>query len=129
MPIFTKRLRHPHLTGGTSHDGNVTELLLAEDDEFVIARQGDSVSLQFPTDNLTAPAEGMVRDYFFFVACWFKTEYANYGFGPEYGFSVDPLPFHDMSGFPYPLSTESYPYSEHMAYIQEYNTREIEPPE
>jgi hypothetical protein len=71
----------------------------------------------------------MERDYYFFVACWFKVEYANYGFGPgNNGFTVDPLPFHYMSGFPYPLQTESYPYdAEHLSYLQEYNTREIKP--
>ncbi len=39
---------------------------------FVIGRQGDQVELLFPTTNLSAPAPGMVRDYFLIVACWFK---------------------------------------------------------
>ncbi len=116
-------------SGNFTRYGNVTELLLTEDDMFVIGKQGDAVSLQFPTTNLSAPAAGMERDYFFFVACWFKVEYANYGFGPGHnGFTVDPLPFHNMSGFPYPLQTESYPYdAAHMIYLQEYNTRVIAP--
>ena len=34
-----------------------------------------------------------------------------------------------MSGFPYPLSTESYPYdAAHLSYLQEYNTRAINTP-
>jgi hypothetical protein len=117
-------------TGNFTRYGNVTELLLNEDDEFVIGRQGDTISLQFPTDNLSPIPEGMERDYFFFAACWFKVEYANYGFGPGHnGFTVDPLPFHNMSGFPYPLDTESYPYdAAHLAYLQEWNTRVINPP-
>jgi hypothetical protein len=114
-------------SGNFTRYGDVTQLLLSEDDEFVIGKQGDAVSLQFPTNNLTAPAEGMERDYFFFVACWFKVEYANYGFGPGFGFTVDPLPFHNMSGFPYPLDAESYPFSAHLRYLQEYNTRVIKP--
>jgi hypothetical protein len=116
-------------TGNFTRYGNVTELLLNEDDKFVVGRQGDTISLQFPTDKLAPISEGMERDYYFFVACWFKVQYANYGFGPgNDGFTVNPLPFHNMSGFPYPLKTESYPYdAEHLSYLQEYNTREIKP--
>ena len=103
--------------------------MLNEDDKFVIGRQGDAVSLQFPTANLAPPPEGMERDFFFFVACWFKDEYGNWGFGPGFGFTVDPLPFHNMSGFPYPLDEESYPYDpEHLSYLQQYNTRIINSP-
>ena len=115
-------------SGNFTKYGNVTQLLLSEDDKFVIGKQGDSVSLQFPTSNLPAPSDGMERDYFFFVACWFKTEYANYGFGPGFGFTVDPLPFQNMSGFPYPLKTESYPFDqEHVSYLSQWNTRTITP--
>ena len=114
-------------SGNFTKYGNVTDLLLSEDDKFVIGRQGDTVSLQFSASNLPPVAEGMERDYYFFVACWFKVQYANYGFGPgNNGFTVGPLPFHNMSGFPYPLGTESYPYdADHLGYLQEYNTRTI----
>jgi hypothetical protein len=68
----------------------------------------------------------MERDFFLFVATWFKDEPSNWGYG--FKFTVDPLPFRAMSGFPYP-NTESYPYdSEHLNYIQQYNTRVITPP-
>jgi hypothetical protein len=56
-----------------------------------------------------------------FVACWFKDPPGNWGYG--FNFTVDPLPFRAMSGFPYP-STESYPSDEaHTNYLREYNTR------
>ncbi|MCW3997751.1 MAG: hypothetical protein NWF10_04205, partial [Candidatus Bathyarchaeota archaeon] len=93
-------------------------------DKFVIGRQGDEVSLLFPVSGLAPIAEGMERDYFVFVALWFKDKTGNWGYG--FDFTVDPLPFMEMSGFPYPLDTESYPYDqEHVQYLQEYNTREI----
>jgi hypothetical protein len=115
-------------SGTFTRYGDVTSLLLNDDDEFVIGRQGDSVALQFSTENLEPTALGMERDYFFFVACWFKVEYANYGFGPGHnGFTVDPLPFHNMSGFPYPLQTESYPFEAHASYLRDYNTRAANP--
>ena len=93
---------------------------------FVIGMQGDQVSLQFPTTSLTPLAEGLERDIFLFVACWFKDPPGNWGYGFE--FTVDPLPFQGMSGFPYP-PTESYPFDgEHLAYLFEYNTRVINVP-
>jgi hypothetical protein len=112
-------------TGNFTRYGNVTELLLNEDDMFVIGKQGDAVSLQFSLADFAPRAEEMVRDYFFYDACWFKDENGNWGFG--FGFTADPLPFRSMSGFPYPPS-ESYSYdAEHLRYILEYNTRVINP--
>jgi len=111
--------------GNFTRYGNVTELVLNADDKFVIGRQGDEVSLKFP-DDIGAPADGMERDVFFFISLWFKDEYGNWGFG--FGFTVDPLPFQNMSGFPYP-PTESYPYdADHLAYISNYNWRTITAP-
>jgi hypothetical protein len=113
-------------TGNFTRYGNVTQLVLTEDDKFVIGKQGDAVSLQFSTANLAAPAEGMVRDYFLFEATWFKDTNGNWGFG--FGFTVDPLPFRGMSGFPYPPD-ESYPFDpEHQDYLSEWNTRVVNPP-
>jgi hypothetical protein len=104
----------------------VTPLVLNEDDMFVIGRQGDALSLQFATANLTPPASGMVRDYFLYEASWFKDESGNWGFG--FGFTVDPLPFKTMSGFPY-LPSESYPNdTAHQNYLQQWNTRVIAAP-
>jgi hypothetical protein len=108
-------------TGSFTKYGNVTPLILTEDDMFVIGRQGDALSLQFPTANLAPPAAGMVRDYFIYEATWFKDSTGNWGFG--FGFTVDPLPFRTMSGFPYP-PTESYPNdTAHQNYMQQWNTR------
>jgi hypothetical protein len=96
------------------------------DEMYVIGRQGDQIYLQFPTDNLTAPAEGMERDYFLVTACFYKDEPGEWGYGFE--FTVNPLPFRGMSGYPYP-PTESYPYDAlHLAYLEEYNTRVITSP-
>ncbi len=113
-------------SGNFTRYGDVTPLLLNADDEFVIGMQGDEVSLHFSTANLAPPAEGMERDYFVFVADWFKDTPDNWGY--IFAFTVDPLPFQNMSGFPYP-NTESYPYdAAHLAYLQEWNTRVINPP-
>ncbi len=113
-------------TGGFTAYGNVTKLVLSEDDMFVIGRQGDAVSLQFSAAELKAPAAGMVRDYFLYESTWFKDPSGNWGFG--FGFTVDPLPFKTMSSFPYPVS-ESYPNdTAHESYLKQWNTRIIDPP-
>jgi hypothetical protein len=106
--------------------GDVTLLMQNADEMYVIGRQGDQILLRFPIGNLTAPAAGMERDYFLVTACFYKDEPGAWGYG--FNFSVDPLPFRGMSGYPYP-DTESYPYDEvHLAYLEEYNTREITVP-
>ena len=113
-------------SGAFTRYGDVTPLMQNADDMYVIGRQGDQVNLQFLTANLNAPAPGMERDYFFAVACWFKDPPGEWGYG--FNFTVDPMPFIAMSGFPYP-NTETYPYdAAHLAYIQQYNTRIISTP-
>jgi hypothetical protein len=113
-------------TGNFTRHGDVTPLLLEADDTYAIGLQGDKVSLKFPTANLSPLDKGMERDYFLFVASWFKDPPGNWGYG--FDFTVDPLPFLGMRGFPYP-QTESYPYDQaHLQYLQEYNTRVINPP-
>jgi hypothetical protein len=113
-------------SGNFTKYGNVTQLIFNEDDMFVIGRQGDAVSLQFSTENLASPALGLVRDFFFYDACWFKDENGNWGFG--FGFTVDPLPFRNMSGFPYPPN-EYYPDdTAHSLYLQQWNTRNVGDP-
>jgi hypothetical protein len=113
-------------SGTFTRYGDVTPLVQNADDMFVIGRQGDQVNMQFSTGDLKPVAPGMQRDYFFVVACWFKDPPGAWGYG--FNFTVNPMPFMAMSGFPYP-STESYPYdAAHLAYIQAYNTRVLPPP-
>jgi hypothetical protein len=113
-------------TGDFTRYGDVTQIVQEGDDMFVIGRQGDQTSLKFPTAGLSPLEDGMERDYFMYVACWFKDPPGNWGYG--FDFTVDPLPFRGMSGFPYP-DTESYPSdAEHLQYLKEYNTRTITAP-
>jgi len=107
--------------------GDVTQLLLEADDRYIIGMQGDKVSLKFPTTSLPPLEDGVERSFFLFVASWFKDPPGNWGYGFE--FTVDPLPFQNMSGFPYP-DTESYPTSEeYIQYLEEWNTRAVNVPE
>ncbi len=113
-------------TGDFTRYGDVTQIVLEGDDMYAIGRQGDQVSLQFPVENLPPLEDGIERDFFMFVACWFKDPPGNWGYG--FDFTVDPLPFRSMSGFPYP-ETESYPSDDtHLQYLREYNTRAVDAP-
>ena len=110
-------------SGDFTKHGDVTQIVSEGDDMFVIGRQGDQVSLRFPTAGLEPLGDGMERDYFMFIACWFKDPPGNWGY--DFDFTVDPLPFRSMSGFPYP-DTESYPNDDaHIEYLNEYNTRTV----
>ena len=96
-------LTNSNSSGAFTRYGDVLSLLQSADDKFVIGREADTVSLQFPVDTSPVPT-GMVRDYFVIASCWFK------GKGLSYvPFTVDPLPFQAMTSFPYP-TTESYPF-------------------
>ena len=97
--------------------GEVTDLLQEPDDRYVIMSPGDEISLRFLT--VAPPREGHVRDYFLYTHGWLKDGDLNTAFGA----TVEPLPFHAMSNYPYPAG-EAYPDdTEHMAYRQQYNTR------
>ncbi len=109
-------------TGAFTRYGDVTALLQSADNQYVVGRLGDEVTLKF-ADNLPPVAPGMVRDYILVANCWFK------GTGsPYYNLTVNPLPFQDMTSFPYPAN-ETYPYdASNQAYLQAYNTRVINNP-
>lgn len=116
--LLTPRYNWRDITGYYTRYGDVKELLKDVDDRFVIMRHGDEVALKFGV--LPVP-EGWERSFVF---------YAN-GFGKStdlwsaYTWTVDPLPFHGMSTYPYPEG-ESYPDDpEHRDYLERYNTRLI----
>ncbi len=62
----------------------------------------------------------VVRDYFVVASAWFKGQGL-----PYVPFTVDALPFQNMTSYLYPL-TENYPYdAAHSSYLSEYNSRII----
>ena len=99
--------------------GDVRELLDREDDRFVIMGAGDEIELRFPSAGLPQLPAGWTRDYLLFVDGWAKENESNTAFGD----SVEPLPFHSMSGYPYGPG-EAYPGTpEHQADLSRYHTR------
>jgi len=105
--------------GNYTRYGPVRELLSSIDDRFVILGAGDEMTLRFPAPALPALPRGWKRDFLLFVDGWAKEAEANTAFGD----TVEPLPFHSMSGYPY-RADEHYPDTDpHRAYLRKYNVR------
>ncbi len=99
--------------------GDVTELLSAVDDRYVILGSGDEVRQVFHANSLPPIPSGWRRSFLLKVDGWAKDRDAN----TAYSQSVAPLPFHAMSAYPYPAG-EKYPRdAAHDRYQIEYNTR------
>jgi len=99
--------------------GDVRDLVLAPDDRFVIMGSGDELQLRFPAAGLPPLPQGWRRDFLLLIDGWAKDSDAN----TAYSQTVEPLPFHAMSAYPY-TATEHYPDDEaHRAYRAAYNTR------
>ncbi|HWF07787.1 MAG TPA: FG-GAP-like repeat-containing protein [Bryobacteraceae bacterium] len=105
--------------GNYTRYGDVGELLNAVDDRMVIMGAGDEVTLKFDAKSFPALKPGWKRDFLLMVDGWAKDADANTAFAK----SVEPLPFHAMSAYPYP-ATEQYPGdAAHREYQEKYNTR------
>ena len=68
---------------------------------------------------MPAPHEGMTRDFLLKVDGWAKDRDPNTAFSS----TVQPLPFHGMSHYPYPPSEHFPRDSVHDTYQRTYNTR------
>jgi tetratricopeptide (TPR) repeat protein len=99
--------------------GAVRELLLDVDDRPVIMGSGDELSLGFAAKDLPQLPAGWTRDFLLKVDGWAKDRDPNTAFST----TVEPLPFRQMSRYPYPAD-EHYPSDVwHEQYRREYNTR------
>jgi Tfp pilus assembly protein PilF len=110
------------MAGGYTKFGRVTDLLTEVDDRFVIFGKGEEVTLEFPTKGLPPLPPGSVRSFLLHLDGYCKDMDPHTAF-PD---TIEPLPFHGMSAYPYPEG-EEYPDDEqHRAYRQTYNTRRVE---
>lgn len=99
--------------------GDVQPLLDEIDDRLVVMGSGDEIRLRFDAAALPSLPAGWRRDFLLFVDGWAKDADANTAFSQ----TVEPLPFHGMSQYPYPEG-ERFPDDEaHGLYRKHYNTR------
>ncbi|MGB8540284.1 MAG: FG-GAP-like repeat-containing protein [Candidatus Acidiferrales bacterium] len=110
--------------GNYTRYGDVTDLLRATDDEYVIFGSGDEVAVDFDSTHLPELPDGWTRDYFFYANGFAK----DMDFYAAHGDTVSPLPFHTLTPYPYPKGV-GYPEDErHLKYMLEYNTRGVAGP-
>lgn len=110
--------------GNYTRYGDVTPLVRAADDEYVIFGSGDEVAVSFDATRLPALAPGWARDYFFYANGFAK----DMDFYAAHGDTVAPLPFHTLIPYPYP-SGVAYPADDrHLQWQLEYNTRGVAGP-
>jgi FG-GAP-like repeat/Tetratricopeptide repeat len=99
--------------------GDVTELLRATDDRFVVFGPGDEVTVRFDARRLPEPPAGWTRS--FVLRTWgYSKDTAPF---TAHGDTVEPLPFRGMSNYPYGPN-ERHP---HPDYQRQYNTRLVGP--
>jgi tetratricopeptide (TPR) repeat protein len=90
--------------GSYTHMGDVTPLLKAIDNRFVVFGSGEEIAAEFDVTHLPALPAGWKRDYFFYANGYEK----DMDWWDASPFTVSQMPFHGMSAYPYPQS-EKYP--------------------
>ena len=109
------------LEGHYTRYGDVNPLLQEVDDMYVILNAGDEITVEFAASRLPALKAGWVRDFILYSDGWDKDGDIN----TLTSQTVEPLPFHGMSAYPYP-KTERYPDdAAHRRYRLKYNTRRV----
>jgi Tfp pilus assembly protein PilF len=112
------------LTGSYTREGDVLGLLTGSDDRFAIAKPGDEIALEFPAAGLPQLPDGWTRT-FLLKGDGFSKEMDPNSASP---YSVEPLPFHAMTSYPYPAN-EHYPETpEYDRYRTDFNTRTVTRP-
>jgi hypothetical protein len=107
--------------GAFTRHGPVGPLLQAVDDRYAIMFHGDELTIEFDAGALPPVAVGTTRSFLLYADGFGK----DMDFHSAHSLSVEPLPFHGMSSYPYPKD-EHYPQtSAHLEYLQEYNTRMV----
>jgi hypothetical protein len=105
--------------GRYTREGDVLPLVTRSDDQFVISKPGDEVALAFDAAVLSPLPPGWTRTYLLRGDGYSKEMDVNSA-SPD---AVEPLPFHGMTGYPYPPA-ERYPDTpEHRRYVEQFNTR------
>jgi Flp pilus assembly protein TadD len=102
--------------------GDVLPLLSAADDQTVVIASGDEMSIEFPENDAPPLPAGWKRDFLLWNVAWMKDADLHTAAGQ----TVEPLPFHAATRYPYGPA-ERYPDdAAHRRYVAQYNTRVID---
>ena len=117
--VLAERPRWNQHPGLYTRFGECVELLGAADDRYIIMGSGDALTLRFDAKALPPLEPGQRRDYLVYLDGWAKDRDPN----THEALTVEPLPFHGMSGYPY-RADESFPDTpEHREWRRKWNTR------
>ncbi len=109
------------LEGTYTRYGDVKALLQESDDQYVILNSGDEISIAFAASAAPPLKPGWKRDFLIYSDGWIKDGDLN----TAYSKTVEPLPFQNMTQYPYGIE-ESYPQDEaHKRFLRTYNTRTV----
>jgi Tfp pilus assembly protein PilF len=109
------------IEGAFTRFGDVLPLLRNPDDMYVIMGPGDEATIQFDAGSAKTLPPGWKRDFLLYTDGWIKDSDLNTAFGT----TVGPLPYHGVKAYPYGAA-EAYPTdSQHLRYLQEYDTRVV----
>jgi len=113
------------MKGDYTRYGEVTELLDNADDCYVIMGRGEELTLRFPAEAFNSPPDGYNRSFILKTDSFCK-DMDLYSAYPD---TVEPLPFHSMSTYPYGAN-EKYPDDEkRREYRGRFNTRRVGNPD
>jgi hypothetical protein len=107
------------MPGRYTREGDVLELLAAQDDRFVVSEPGDEVTLSFDARALTPIAAGWTHTYLLFAQGYSKEMDVNSA-SPD---TVDPLPFAGMPKYPYGQADGAAAGRRRRDYVERFNTR------
>ncbi len=109
------------MQGSYTRYGEVTELLEEADDCYVIMGRGEEITLRFSVDKFGQTPKGYHRSFILKTDSFCK-DMDLYSAYPD---TVEPLPFHSMSNYPYGVN-EKYPDDEKQReYRRRFNTRRV----
>lgn len=116
---LSQTIEWPPMQGGFTRYGDVKPLVEAADNRLVIMGSGDEMCLRF-AEPAQALKPGWKRDFVLHNVGWDKDANLHTILGQ----AVEPLPFREMQGYPYP--TEDYPSEQVLQQDREaYQTRSL----
>ena len=115
--------RWSDLAGTYTRYGDVTELLRAGDDMYVVSNAGDEITLRFDAAALPPLPDGWTRTFLIYTDGWVKDGDLNTATGDR----VEPLPFRGQSRYPYGADERTPDDEAHARYLEEYQTRTVHP--
>ena len=107
------------MVGNYTRYGTVEKLVSHADDRLVVMSTGDEMTVEFDGRSLPPLKPGWKRSLFLYTHGWAKDGEPN----TAYSKSVEPLPFRQMSNYPYGPQERHPDTPEHREYLREYQTR------